>query len=406
MLYFSAVLIYDPSVFLPPLPDRVQGDIISDEVLMTRSVTLAATALAALTFSLPAAALDAWDVLENWDKKTISVHPAKGVPEDLELLKAFNTVYDVPAISAYLKNAKKKPAGKGGSFKTLEIRGMNDCDEESCTVFARETDLGNSHALFFVIFGRVSDIVYTENMIAYDYDKKAGKLKPLPDLPALSHSSGLSTTGLDYQVYHFNDDNTLVITDGVTDGPLAEARSVFRPEGGTYKYEGAEITINAVYMKDALDALKPGLFAFYDVDHDVNTELFLKIPATGHTRVMSLPGNPETREAEFIDASKDGVPFRFYEHGLSQERSCGAECLSGSYTLVENSRAVSFLAVSEPGGKGDSGAASEYKVTSWDGRETQLALPEKNAFIAKLGQPEEAELNFQEVKTVNVRFPE
>ena len=37
--------------------------------------------------------------------------------------------------------------------------------------------------------------------------------------------------------------------------------------------------------------------------------------------------NPEIREAEFIDAGEDGFPFRFYEQGLSQEKSCGAGCL-------------------------------------------------------------------------------
>ena len=93
--------------------------------------------------------------------------------------------------------------------------------------------------------------------------------------------------------------------------------------------------------------------------------------------------NPKPREAEFSAA---GVFFRFYGQGLSLEKSCGAGVFSGSCAPAENSRAFSFPAVSEPGGKGASGAAPEYRITSRAAG--KLRSPSgKNAFTAKPGIP-------------------
>ena len=110
--------------------------------------------------------------------------------------------------------------------------------------------------------------------------------------------------------------------------------------------------------------------------------------------------NPKPREAEFSAA---GVFFRFYGQGLSLEKSCGAGGFSGSCAPAENSRAVSFPAVSEPGGKGASGAAPEYRITSRDGRETQVSLPEKCLYrkagdseLQSSGLPHKGQTSFTE----------
>jgi len=358
---------------------------------------------------LPAAAMDDREVLAEWENTVISVAPDSRTPEDITLLRAFNKTWQVPAISAYLK--KWKPAGKKSGKSaggTIAVRGYDDCDEDSCTVFVRENAGKDGHALFFVILGSVSDVVYTENLIAYDYDRKAGIMKPLPELPALAYSSGLSTEGSDYQVYSFQDNDSLVITDGVTDGPLVEAKSLFLPDGASLKYEGTEITVNGTRMKEQLAALDAGEFSFYDIDQDGNTELFLKNTAGG-ILALSVAGNPETREAEYIDFSEEGT-FRFYEKGLSQERDCGSGCFSGSYVLMENSVAAARLSVHEittpPGESVNPEGASQYRISGPDGSEREVTPAEKDAFIKKMGKQVTPEYGWQPLLGIRAEFPQ
>ena len=360
---------------------------------------------------LPAAAMDEREVQAEWENTVISVTRDNRVPEDIALLRAFNKTWQVPAISAYLKKWKTSGKNTGKSAgRTLTIRGYDDCDEDSCTVFVRENPVQDDHALFFVIFGRVSDIVYTENLLVYDYDRNSGAMKPLPDFPARNHSTGLRTSGLDYQVYSFDDgDSSLVISDGVTDGPLVGARSLFRQEGASLRYEGAEITVNGASMKEQLAALDAGEFAFYDIDGDGNTELFLKNSAVGCILALSVAGRPETRTAEFIDFSENGA-FIFYEKGLSQERNCGPGCFSGSYVLMENSAPAAMLSVYEltplPGKKVNPEESPVYKILGPEGRERRVTAAEKEEFIKKMGKKGSDELTWQPLLGIRAEFPE
>ena len=165
---------------------------------------------------------------------------------------------------------------------------------------------------------------------------KTGEMKPLNDYAPGGYQPPFKSYGTVTQSDFADARNNIIIGYEITDGLFMNLSSHFSWDGGTHKFAGSDIQLpkQQKILPKNVNAKDLKYYAFYDIDDDGNSEIFLS--NKDHSiEISAVIRSYEKAEKELL-TRRDGSEFKFYKGGIAVTGSCGSGCSAADYVLVKN----------------------------------------------------------------------
>ena len=361
--------------------------------------------MTAMIMSSGSMSLELGDMLYESVKQSVKINTADHEPTVLDISKEFNHRYPTNLFTLIINNAEKAKSSSGegdGVFydaKNNSLIGQDPRNDESPTLKATLFKSGADHYLFMLTATMELGGLYSDESHYFDIDWKTGEMKPLNDYAPGGYQPPFKSYGTVTQSDFADARNNIIIGYEITDGLFMNLSSHFSWDGGTHKFAGSDIQLpkQQKILPKNVNAKDLKYYAFYDIDDDGNSEIFLS--NKDHSiEISAVIRSYEKAEKELL-TRRDGGEFKFYKGGIAVTGSCGSGCSAADYVLVNNSgygETLNVRTLTAPDG------GKEITYTAADEKGGQKISAEKaDEFMAKLGEEKQVQLDWQPIISLN-----